>query len=93
MVKEGILNSLDFIDFGTYVDCIKGKFTKTSKKGARSTELLEIIHIDICGKMPYPSISGDKHFITFITDMGMYLLKEKSEATDVFEIYKKEEEK
>jgi hypothetical protein len=49
LVNEGKLNTLDFIDFETCVDCIKGKHTNKSKKGAnRSLDILEIIHTDIC---------------------------------------------
>ena len=48
LVKDGVLNTLDFADFKTCVDCIKGKQTNMSKKGAnRSSSILEIIHIDI----------------------------------------------
>ena len=47
--KDRILVSLDFTDFQTCVDCIKGKHTNKTKKGARkSSNLLEIIHTDIC---------------------------------------------
>ncbi|KAL4354134.1 hypothetical protein GQ457_06G003750 [Hibiscus cannabinus] len=49
LVNDGVLNTLDFTDFDTYVDCIKGKHTNKSKKGAnRSSTILEIIHSDIC---------------------------------------------
>ncbi|KAF7820704.1 Retrovirus-related Pol polyprotein from transposon TNT 1-94 [Senna tora] len=49
LVKEGVLNALDFTDFNTCIDCIKGKQTNKTKKGAkRSSSLLEIIHTDIC---------------------------------------------
>jgi len=49
------------------MDCIKGKQTKHTKKGAtRSTELLEIIHTDICGHFDVKFFNKDKYFITFI---------------------------
>ena len=49
LVNDGVLSTLVFIDFNTCVDCIKGKKTNKSKKGAkRSSTLLEIIHSDIC---------------------------------------------
>ena len=48
LVNEGVLSTLDFIDFENCVHCIKGKQTNKSKKGAkRSTNLLEIIHTNI----------------------------------------------
>ena len=55
LVNERILQNLDFTDFHVCVDCIKGKKTKHTKKGAtRSNELLEIIHTDICGPLYVP---------------------------------------
>ncbi|KAL0453457.1 UNVERIFIED_CONTAM: hypothetical protein Slati_1323800 [Sesamum latifolium] len=33
LVNDGVLNTLDFTDFNTCVDCIKGKQTNVSKKG------------------------------------------------------------
>ena len=50
LTKTNILPSLNLDDLGTCVGCIKGKFTRTKKKGAtRSSDLLEVIHIDISG--------------------------------------------
>ena len=70
LTKANILPSLDVDDLGTCVDCIRGKFTKTNRKGAtRSSELLEIIHIDISGPLT-PTICGNKLFITFIDDFS-----------------------
>ena len=67
LVNDGVLSTLDFADFETCVNCIKGKQTNKSKKGAkRSTNLLEIIHIDIC--CPDMDANSLKYFITFIDD-------------------------
>ena len=49
LVKDGVLSTLDYTDLETCVDCIKGKKTNKSKKNAnRSSNILEIIHTDIC---------------------------------------------
>ncbi|RDX81383.1 hypothetical protein CR513_37949, partial [Mucuna pruriens] len=49
LVNESILHTLDFVDFETCVNCIKSKQTNKSKGGAkRSSNLLEIIHTNIC---------------------------------------------
>ncbi|RVW93925.1 Retrovirus-related Pol polyprotein from transposon TNT 1-94 [Vitis vinifera] len=98
LVKEGILQNLDFTDFHVCVDCIKGKQTKHTKKGAtRSNELLEIIHTDICGPLSVPCFTGEKYFITFIDDLSrygyVYLMHEKSQAIDIFEMFKTEVER
>ena len=95
LVNDGVLNTLDFADFETYVNCIKGKQTNKSKRGAkRSTNLLEIIHTDIC--CPDMDANGLKYFITFIDDysrcMYLYLLYSKDEALSAFKVFKAEVE-
>ncbi|KAL4383566.1 hypothetical protein GQ457_15G010160 [Hibiscus cannabinus] len=96
LVNDGVLNTLDFTDFDTCVDCIKGKQTNKSKKGAkRSSTILEIIHSDIC--YPDMDVQGQKYFITFIDDysryMYLYMLHHKSEASKAFKVFKAEVEK
>ena len=59
LVKDGVLKTLDFTDFGTCVDCIKGKQSNKTTKGVkRSSEILEIIHTDICGPFTTPYLNG-----------------------------------
>ena len=67
LVNDGAFSTLDFTDFHTCVDCIKGKQTNKSKKGAkRSKNILRIIHSDICYlDMDAYSL---KYFISFIDD-------------------------
>ncbi|KAF7839613.1 Retrovirus-related Pol polyprotein from transposon TNT 1-94 [Senna tora] len=96
LVKEGVLNALDFTEFNTCIDRIKGKQTNKTKKGAkRSSSLLEIIRTDICS--PDMDSSNQKYFITFIDDysryMFLYLLNNKNEALDAFKVFKAEVEK
>ena len=67
LVNDRVLITLDFVDFETCVNCIKGKQTNKSKRGAkRSTNLLEITYTDIC--CPNMDANGQKYFITFIDD-------------------------
>ena len=87
-----------FSDFGLCVNCIKGKQTKHNKKGAtRSTQLLEIIHTDVCGPFDVPSFGGERYFITFTDDFSrygfVYLLKEKSQAVNALEVFVNEVER
>ena len=64
LVSDGILESLDFTNFDVCVDCIKGKQTKTKRLGAnRATDVLELIHTDICGSFPTASWNGQQYFI------------------------------
>ena len=78
------------------MDCIKGKQTNKSKKGAtRSKHLLEIIHTDIY--CPDMDDSDPRYFITFINDysryMYLYMLCSKDEALEAFKVFKAEVEK
>jgi hypothetical protein len=97
LVKESILPPLEFNDLEQCIDCIKGKFVKKIKKGAkRSTGVLEIIHTDICGPFPMASMDGFDSFITFTNYYSrygyIYPIKEKSEVLDKFKIFKAEVE-
>ena len=60
LISYGILPRLDFDDLEICADCVKGKLTKTKKKGiTRSQNLLEIVHTDISG--PYfATLCGDR---------------------------------
>ena len=96
LVNDRVLNTLDFTDFDTCVDYIKGKQTNKSKKGAkRSIDILKIIHLDIC--CLNIDMYGLKYFISFIDDysryMYIYLLRNKNEALDAFKVFKAEVEK
>ena len=72
LIDFGILPYLDSNDLEICVDCVKGKLTKTKKKGATHSQIfLEIVHTDISG--PYSStLCGNKYFITFIDDFSRY---------------------
>ena len=72
LVKDGVLSTLDYTDLETCVDYIKGKQTNKSKKNAnRSSNILEIIHTDICCldmDMPGKKISS----LSLTHDICMY---------------------
>ena len=96
LVNDKVLNTLDFADFDTCIDCIKGKQTNQFKKGAkRSTDVLEIIHSDI--RCPDMDAHGPKYFISFTNDcsryMYLYMLHNKDEALEAFKVFKVEVEK
>jgi hypothetical protein len=97
LIKEEILHPLDFSNFDQCIECIKGKFVKQIKKGVvRSTEILELIHTDICGPFPIESVGGFDSFITFTDDYSrygyIYPIKHRSESLDKFKIFKAEVE-
>ncbi|RVX10567.1 Retrovirus-related Pol polyprotein from transposon TNT 1-94 [Vitis vinifera] len=75
---------------------LEGKQTNKSKRGAiKSSTILEIIHTDI-SSLDMDS-HGHKYFISFIDDfsryMYLYILYNKNEVLDAFEVFKAEVEK
>jgi hypothetical protein len=98
LVKDNILPPIDFTDFGTCVDCIKGKQSKHTKRSAtRSTALLEIIHTDICGPFEFSLLYWREifhhHYRRLFTVLLSYMLHEKSQSVKAIELYIKEVER
>lgn len=55
--------------FPTCEPCLQGKMTKKPfPKANRSTELLAIIHSDLCGPFNVRTLDGYEYFMTFIDD-------------------------
>ena len=94
MINE-ILDSFDLLDFELYLECIKGKQTYIRRLGVERY-VLELIHIDICEPFSIASWNSQQYFITFINDFScyryLYLIHEKSQALDVFKVFKPEVE-
>jgi transposase InsO family protein len=67
-----------------------------SKKGERTSDLLTLIHIDVCGPMSTCTRNGDRYFITFTDDYSrygyVYLMRHKSESFEKFKEFKTEVE-
>ena len=51
--KDGLLDSFDYETFETCESCLLGKMTKTpfTGHGERASELLALVHTDVCGLM------------------------------------------
>ena len=66
---DGLLESL-----GTCEPCLMGKMTKMPFSGTmeRATDLLEIIHTDVCGPMNIKACSRYHYFLTFRDDLSRY---------------------
>jgi hypothetical protein len=83
--SDGLLESLDFESFDTCDLCLMGKMTKTpfSRIMKRATDLLEIIHTNVCGPMSISTRGGYRYFLTFTDDLSrygyVYLMKNKCE--------------
>lgn len=71
--------------------CCEGKQSRLpfSHIGKRSTDLLEIVHADVCGPMEVKSINGSRYFLLLVDDFSRmsfaYFLKSKC---DVFSCFK-----
>ena len=73
LVSNGIFHSLDFTNFTIYVECLKGKQTKNKRLGVnKASEVLELIHTNICGPFPKSSWNDQQNFISFIVDYSRY---------------------
>ena len=76
-----------------------GKMTKTtfSRTMERATDLLEIIHTDVCGPMNIEARGGYCYFLTFTDYLSrygyIYLMKHKSEIVEKFKEFHSEVEK
>src|SRR4051812_14752419 len=83
--SDGLLESLERCEA-----CLTEKMTKTQFSGImeRATDLLEIIHTDVCGTMSIPSRGGYRYVLTFTDDLSryvyIYLMKHKSETFEKF---------
>ena len=75
-----------------------GKMTKTPFSGTmeRATDLLEIIHTDVCRPMNVEARGGYRYFLTFTDDLSryryIYLMKHKSETFEKFKEFQSEVE-
>ncbi|GJQ91586.1 retrotransposon protein, putative, ty1-copia subclass [Tanacetum coccineum] len=96
--QEGLLKSTDDESFDQCVSCLSGKMTRKSfpHRPERATDLLGIIHTDVCGPLRHVSRQGASYFITFTDDYSrygyVYLLKHKHEVFETFKVFKNEVE-
>lgn len=77
--------------------CVQAKQPKKPFKSVeRNTQLLELIHSDVCDSNRPPTRVGNKYFVTFINDCSkycyIYLIKTKDEVFNKFKVYKTEVE-
>ena len=96
---DGILESLDYESLDACEPCLMGKMTETPFSGTmeRATDLLEIIHTDVCGPMNIEARSRYHYFLTFTDDLSrytyIYLMKHKSEIVERFKEFQSEVKK
>jgi hypothetical protein len=73
--------------------CVGGKSAREPFRSGeiKSSEILDLVHSDVCGPMQTKSLGGSYYFITFIDDFSrcvrVYTMKKKDEAFDKFREY------
>nr|GEX27830.1 zinc finger, CCHC-type [Tanacetum cinerariifolium] len=96
MLKQGIISNN-----GEHKDkceiCVQAEMKrKPFPKVDRQSEILELVHSDICELNGQLTRGGNRYFITFIDDFSrytyVYLWKSKDQAFETFKIYKAEVE-
>jgi hypothetical protein len=91
-----LLSSCDFESFDTCESCLVGKMTKTPFVGQseRASDLLRLVHTDVCGTMSSVVRGVFQYFITFIDDFSrygyIYLMRHKSESCEKFKEFQNE---
>ncbi|KAK8569059.1 hypothetical protein V6N12_007591 [Hibiscus sabdariffa] len=97
--KDGLLDPFVFEQLDVCESCLLGKMTKApfSGKDERASDLLGLIHSDVCGPMNTQARGGYQYFITFTDDFSrygyIYLMRHKSEALERFKEFKNEIQK
>lgn len=79
--------------------CTMGREHKevATKVREKATEILQVVHSDLCGPMQTVGLSGERYFITFIDETGgrvsLSLLRTKDQALATFQAYRARAEK
>ncbi|KAJ9541893.1 hypothetical protein OSB04_028399 [Centaurea solstitialis] len=96
LLKGGFLGNFDYKPFDNCESCLSGKMTKQpfNSENERATDLLEIIHTDVCGPFSHVARGGYQYFNTFTDDFSrygyVYLMRHKSETFEKFKEYQNE---
>jgi hypothetical protein len=95
--KQGMVKGLPDIQFseGVCEGCILGKHPEENfekGKARRASSSLELVHSDLMGAFPHPSISKARYVLTFIDDYScytwVYFLRQKSEVFEHLKDFK-----
>ena len=95
---DGLLESLDYESLGACEPCLMCKMTRTLFSGTMelATDLLEIIHTDVCDLKSVEACGGYRYFLSFTYDLSRYgyicLMKHKSETFEKFKEFQSEVE-
>ena len=101
LVREEMVNQLDYDvsgGVGICESCIGGKQCKSSfsLSTTQTSEPLELVHSDLCGKMGKKSLGGAEYLLTFLDDKThytwVYALKTKDQVYNKFKEWKAEDQ-
>ena len=91
LAKKDVLQGLKSVELERCSHCMDDKQTRVSFKKyptSRKSELLQLVHSDVCGPLKVKSFSGALYFVTFIDDcskkLWVYALKRKDQVLDKF---------
>ena len=79
--------------------CAVGRQHKEAgtKRREKATEILAVVHSDLCGLLQIIGPNGERYFVTFVDEMSgrisIALLKSKDEALNAFKAYRMRAEK
>ncbi|GAU48263.1 hypothetical protein TSUD_405090 [Trifolium subterraneum] len=97
LVSKAMVTCLPKIDVPEKIcdGCLVGKQARnvfTKELPMRSSSVLEVVHLDVCGPFDEISLVGNRYFITFVDEftwkMWIYLIQTKDEAFVVFKKFK-----
>lgn len=97
IIKKELVVEIPNIDVkkDTCESCLRGKQTRqvfSQSTPFRATQVLQLIHRDLCGLITPPTAAQNKYIFVLIDDHSHYmwsiLLKEKGEAFDNFKKFK-----
>lgn len=99
MKNEELVDGLEFTtkNMSKCENCVIGKAVKesfTSHQEIKTKDVLELIHMDLCGPIQEPSLAGSKYIYLLVDDYSrklfVYFLKTKDETFSKFKIFKNE---
>ena len=95
LVDENMVEGCDYkchqSSEGVCEPCINGKHHRQKFPkfgGRRASDLLDLVHTDVSGRMDTESLSGKEYFVSFIDDKSRHVwtygIKKKSDVFDIF---------
>ena len=99
LAQKEILDDNDYVSLPTRESFLLEKMIKSSftKKDERASDVLGLVHTNVCGPMSTNARRGYHYFITFIDDLSrygyIYLMKHKFKIFEMFKRFHNEVEK